>query len=212
MDRLLGLFDAQVIGLGEQLVERALYGICREAGRELGRHIGVLDAHRLAVGGADAEDVGHRIARAEGQSRADLGAGGDFFDPGGERAGDEAAGPHVLGERGEFDRLGDARLGDEGTGTLGAVDPALIAELVEGAAHGEAGDAEGFGQVALGGQLFVRTELALDQAEQVGAKLGALASRASRGGAVGHESGSFDWAHTTTADAFGQASGILQLA
>ena len=122
-----------------------------EAGVAVQGQRGALDRHRLAVGGAQPDQVQHRSADRLLQLAGQVLVGG--ADPVLEHlgAGLDAAVDHVLAER-RREHPGRPRLGDEGAAAGAPGGQALGHHPVHLLAHGHPGHAEALGQHALGRQ------------------------------------------------------------
>jgi len=171
----------------ERIVKRLGHGLERR--QRIRRHRRIFQRHRHVIGIADAGEAVDLAAGAEAQGhrflggdRA-LGAGKPFA------AGHTSARQHILGEgRDRREVLLDARR-DEGAGALLARQQPRIDQAVQRLAHGDARDAVGDREIALGRQRFGRRQyLPLDRVPEHTLQL--LIQR--RGVSLGQPSYAFD--------------------
>lgn len=132
----------------------------------------VLDRHHRAVGLAQALHARDLLGRREAEADQFVvgGQGDAALQPGG--AGGEAFQAEHLAEAGETrQRLFETRR-NEGAGAQVAADQPLLEEYFEGLARGDAGNVQGFAEVAFGGQRLLRFPLAgMDRALEIARQL-----------------------------------------
>ena len=165
--------DAVAAGIGRNLVftlQNPVDGVDREIVafeelRVVGREPGPVEGDRLPVSEPEAIQPEDRGGGCNPEPFGNAGGGRLMGTVENLRGGLEPRPPHVLGEIRQADEsLGDPAVGYEGAESLSTIDEPVCLQRLEGPPHRETAHIELTADLVLGGELFIRLEVAVPNA------------------------------------------------